>query len=238
MLVVSICFNRMNKELLVGTAPTLPPFTYVGGEHNSEVVGFDIELAKAIAKDRGEKLNLRVMYFNELLPALANGKIDMAISVITVTEDRKKIVDFSEPYLADAAVLLIRKDDTGFSYVHTKAFLGANKRIGSQTNTITAALALAIADDNPVSLPATWNESITELLNNKVDSVIINGFGARNYMKKHDNLVIHNNITFDNIEYAVAVKKGNTKLLKDINKTLEKLKNSGEYDKLLDEYIK
>ncbi len=240
MLLTTICFKAMDlrRELVVGTAPTLPPFTYVGGAYNGEIIGFDIELAKAIAKDRGEKLKLKIMYFDELLPAVANGEIDMAISVLTVTEDRKKIVDFSDSYLEDESVLLIREDDTRFAHIHTKEALGANKRIGSQTNTITAYLAKAIAGNNYVSQPQTWDEVIIQLLDYEIDSVIIGSVTAKNYMEKYDNLEIHNTLTFDKEEYAVAVKKGNAKLLKDINKTLKKLENSGEYDKLLHEYIK
>lgn len=62
-----IYLGNIGKELIVGTAPTLHPFTYLGGEHRNEVVGFDIELAKAIAKERGQKLKIEVMYFEQLL---------------------------------------------------------------------------------------------------------------------------------------------------------------------------
>ncbi len=235
--VVFIYFSRLQKELIVGTAPTLPPFTYIGGEHGSEVVGFDIELAKAIAKERGQNLKIQVFYFQDLIPAVVNGDIDMAISVITIRDDRKERVNFSDPYFSDEVAVLVRKDDDTFEGIDTKEELGAKKRIGTQGNTLTEILAVDIAGDNPVSLVRTWDEAVNELILNRVDAVIINGAGARNYVKKYNSLSILPGIEITSTDYGIIMKKGKNKILNDVNKTLEKLKDSGEYDWLVEAYI-
>lgn len=236
LLVSYIYFNRGSKELIVGTAPTLPPFTYIAGEDGSDVVGFDIELARTFAKGGSKDMQLQVMFFQDLLPSVANGTIDMAISVITIRDDRKKIVDFSEPYYSDAISVLVRKDDLSFEDIHTKEELSLNKKIGTQAHTLTADLLSEMVGDDAF-LFRTWDEAVSELLRGRVDAIIMNGAGARNYASKNDKLTTLSHIKLESIDYGVAVKKGNAKLLNSINKTLDSLHKSGEYDKLVEEYM-
>lgn len=95
-----------NKTLKLGTNAAFPPFEYVEG---SKIVGFDITMGQKIAQDAGTKLEVVDMAFDSLIPALASGAIDFIAAGMSVTEERKKNVDFSVPYFESEQVIIIRK---------------------------------------------------------------------------------------------------------------------------------
>lgn len=162
----------------------------------------------------------------------------MAISVITITDEREELVDFSDPYFFGKVDVLIRKDNISeFAGIHTKEELIAKKRLGTQMGTLMVAFLKSISEDNEIFTQRTWDELINSLLNGDVDAVVINRTGARSYMKQHENLATLPHIELYSTDYGVAVKKGNTSLFRHINKTLEKLKKSGQYDELVEEYL-
>ena len=95
-----------DKTLKLGTNAAFPPFEYVEG---SKIVGFDITMGQKIAQDAGTKLEVVDMAFDSLIPALASGAIDFIAAGMSVTEERKKNVDFSVPYFESEQVIIIRK---------------------------------------------------------------------------------------------------------------------------------
>lgn len=95
-----------DKSLKMGTNPAFPPFEYVEG---SEIVGFDITLSQQIAADYGAALEVVNMEFDSLIAALQAGQIDMAVAGMSVNEERKKSVDFSEPYFESEQVIIVKK---------------------------------------------------------------------------------------------------------------------------------
>lgn len=98
--------NNNSKELKLGTNATFPPFEYVEGK---DIVGFDISMGELIADDFNSKLVVVDMAFDSLIPALSSGSIDFIAAGMSVTEERKKNVDFSEPYFASEQVIIVRK---------------------------------------------------------------------------------------------------------------------------------
>jgi len=96
----------MNGELVVGTAASMPPLNMT--TRDGEIIGLDIDLAKAIAKSMGVKLNIKAMQFNELLPALEAGRIDMIISGMTITPQRNLKVAFVGPYFRSGKAILTK----------------------------------------------------------------------------------------------------------------------------------
>ncbi len=228
--------RTMVTDLIVGTNPTFPPFEYIGGERGNEMVGFDIELAKIIAENKGKKLKLIVLEFENLIPALQNGDIDMAISTMTITEERKQIVDFSDSYYADRLVVLIRKDDDTFANIDTKEALGENKRLASRVGTTGLITANTIAAGKHVVAQNSWQSIVNKLLENRIDAVIMDSGPAKAFINKYDNIAILP-IEFETEYYGIAVKKGNNNLLEAINKSLDSIKTSGVYDNLVDQYI-
>ncbi len=243
MLIVSNCSNNSKENLILGTAATLPPFTHLGGESGNEPIGFDIELAKIIAKDMGRELEIQVIPFQELLTAVENGEIDMAISYIGITEERKNIVDFSDAYFYDATIPLIKKNDLDkFRGVNSTEALAAANKMAVMRNSIQEKYVLEAAGDNEVLLVDvllvdTLDIGVEALLNDEVDSVIMNTLSARNYTKEYKELMILQGVEFLRVSCGVVVKKGERKFLDDINKIIKRLIGSGEYNKMLEEHV-
>ena len=94
------------RTIRLGTSPGFPPFGYVEG---NEIVGFDISLAQLIAREYGANLRVFGMVFRDLIPALADGKIDLIAAAMTITEERKQTVDFSDSYFTTEQVIVVKK---------------------------------------------------------------------------------------------------------------------------------
>ncbi len=235
-LIPMLILLNVNKTLVIGTNPAFPPFEYIGGKTGNEVVGFDIEMAKEIAKDMGRTLNIKVMDFSELIPALQEGKIDMAINAITITEGRQKLVDFSEPYYADKQFPLVLADDDTFDDIDTKESLGQHKRLGSRSGTTGVITAAHLAEDKPIMSKDTWQILINELYAKRLDALVVDGLIGRSLVAQYENLKILP-IELSRENYGVAVKKNDKKMLSSVNKTIARLQSSGDYDELVGKYI-
>jgi len=99
---------KQRGKLIIGTEPTFPPFEFV--DEKNQVVGFDIDIANELAKRLGVKVEVVSLPFDSLIPALQQGKIDMVIAGMTITEDRAKVVDFSKPYFEANQAIVVRKE--------------------------------------------------------------------------------------------------------------------------------
>lgn len=126
---------KSSGKLTVGTASGFPPYEFLdtSASDGKKIDGIDIKLAEAVAKKLGVKLEIQDMTFQSLLSSLTTGKVDIAVSAINPTEERKKTVDFSDSYLEGKQTLLVRKEDAG-KYKALSDFDG--KRIGVQKSTI------------------------------------------------------------------------------------------------------
>ncbi len=238
-LLATLLFGCSNKKdtLIIGTNATFPPFEYLGGPNGTEVVGFDMAIAEEIAKKAGLKLQVEDMDFDGLIPALMSGKIDLAISGMTITEERAKNVDFSMPYYEAAQMVLIRKEDApSFADIKTKEDLGAKKNLGSQLGTTGSLIAAEIAEGKPVVELKSYELVIVELKNKKIDAVVIDTEPAKVFIAKNDDLMALP-IEFEAEFYGVAVKKGNKKLLKFANDAITEMMASGRHAAAIEEHI-
>ncbi len=234
MFILSCSKEKDENILILGTNDMFPPFAYLNGD---EVVGFDIELAKEIAKDIGKTLVIKTMDFDELWDALQDNEIDMAIRAITITDDRNTYLDFSKPYYKTSQAVIIRKDDKTFNNIHTKEELGQNKTIAVEHASTGSDTAKKIANDETSIVERNSLEFVLlELISKNVDAVIVDSKTAQSFITEYDNLAIVP-IEFEAEHYGVAVKKGNDELAKSINKTLDRIINSGEYLTLVEENI-
>ncbi len=220
-------------QLVMGTNAAFPPFEYIGGADGDEVVGFDIEIARAIAKNAGKELRVEDMEFDTLLTALNAGKVDFTIAGMTITEEREKSVDFSAPYYEATQAVIVQKAD---NQIGSKDDL-TGRTISVQLGTTGNEIAKDFTDDSNIVAFNTGFEAIMELKNGKVDLMIIDEQPARNFVKQNPDLEVLS-LSFEPEYYGIAVKEGNSELLAVINKTLEELKADGTYDKLLSEYMR
>jgi len=223
---------KESGKLVLGTAADYPPYEYhkmVNGK--DQIVGFDIEIAKEIAKDMGVELEIIDMKFEGLLPALTMDDIDLIVAGLVPSEEREKMVDFSIPYYEAEHALLIRTEDKD-KLKSIDDFAGLN--IGAQKSTLQEEMALSkFSKANYIGL-SKITDLILELKNNKVDGVILVEPVAKAYASENSDLSLSDIELGKEAGVAVAVNKGNEDLLKSINTTLNRLIEN----KTIDEYIK
>ncbi len=223
------CGGKKNDTLVLGTCAIFAPFTYM---ENGQHVGFDIEVAKVIAANYGKKLEIVNMNFDQLIPAVQNGDIDMAMSSMTITHARGRIIDFSNPYYEASQGVLVRTEDLdSYANITTKEQLGREKMLAAERDSTGAAAAKAIAGANPV-FEDSYDLVVAELVNGKIDAVIMDKIISMGSATSHQTLSVVPAIRFDPEYYGIAVKKGNRDLMASINQTINELVVSGDYHRL------
>lgn len=214
----------------VGTHPTFAPFEF--SDQDGNVIGFDLDVIKAIAKANGDEIQIESMPFDGLIPSLLTGNIDVIISGMTITDARKKRVLFTDGYYDSNLSYLIKKDKAD---VYTSAEALKGKTVCVQIGTTGHAFADTIT---PGNVKALNNESdaILELSNGGCEAVINDRPVNLYYLKKSnlDTLVDVVDPKFkENVDsFGIAVRKGNNELLEKLNKGLKDLQASGELDKI------
>lgn len=219
-------------ELVVGLSADYAPYEfYTMVDGKKTIVGFDVELAKEIAKDLGVKLTLKEMKFDALLGALPANQIDMIISGMNPDEERAKVVDFSDIYYtAQHGVLVNKKDLDKYKAVEDLK----SARVGAQMGSTQADIVKEkIKAENPTLL-ANVNNLILELKSGKIDALVTEKPVAEMAIKNNGELAL------SKLEFkdetggnAVAVKKGEKELVEQVNKTIKRLKDSGDLDKFI-----
>jgi ABC-type amino acid transport substrate-binding protein len=217
--------------LTLGTSADYAPFEFhkmIDGKDT--IVGFDIEIAREIAKDMNAELKIQDMDFDGLLLALDTGKVDMVISGLTPTEERKKNVDFSEIYYLTSQGVLVKKDQAE-QFKSLDDLKG--KKIGIQKGSIQEGIAQEIADAKLTAL-SKIPELILELKSGRVDAIILEKPVADQYAVVQTDIAVSEVKIEQPVEEAgvsIAVKKGNQDLLNKIDGTIARLKESGEIDR-------
>ncbi len=236
-LILSCSNENKEKEVLVfGTAPIFPPFIYLN-ETGDELLGFDMALANKIAQTRDSILQIEIMDFDQLIPALQNGEIDIAICGMTITDARKELINFSLSYYEASQVALVRKDNIdSFRTIMTKEELGVSKKIASLLGSTGGIIANNIAIEHPVLKLKSWDLAVDELLSENIDVVILDRGIARIFLSTRENLHILP-IQFETEHYGVAISKENRELLASVNDTISRMINSGEYIQLVESHI-
>lgn len=219
--------KKDNDKLVMATNAEFPPYEYLDG---SDYRGIDVEIAQAIAKDLGKELVIEDMAFDSIITAVQSGKADVGLAGMTVTPDRLENVDFSDTYTTATQVIIVNKG----SDIKTVDDL-EGKVIGVQLGTTGD----IYADDVKDATVERYNkgfEAVQALMQGKIDAVIIDNEPAKVFVSQNEDIEILNE-EFTVEDYAIAVKKGNDDLLKQINESLSKLKESGELQEIIDKYI-
>lgn len=220
--------------LTAGTNAEFPPFEYVGDD--GEADGFDIALIKAIGEKLGVDVQVDNMEFASLISSIGN-KIDVAIAGMTVTDERKEAVDFSESYYEAVQYVLLPEG----SEIATADDL-KNKTIGVQLGTTGD----FIASDIEGTTVNTYNkavDAVNDLINGRVDCVIIDKNPALVFESKFQDegskitAIDGAQFDFEPEYYAIAMPKGDTALVDAVNKAIEELKADGTFDELVKTYI-
>jgi len=224
---------KAKGKIVLGTAADYPPYEFhkeIDGKDT--IVGFDIDIANAIAKDLGVELEIKDMKFDGLLAALVADDIDFIIAGMVPKEERKKSVDFSIPYYqAEQKILL--KAETAAKVKSIDDLKGM--KIGAQKSTVQEDIANTKIEASEVKALSKITDLVLELKNGKVDGVVLVAPVAAAYAKQNPDLAVPD-ISFGKEDgVAVAVNKGKTDLVEAINVTLEKLIKDGSIDKFIGE---
>ncbi|HDJ2807147.1 TPA: ABC transporter permease subunit [Staphylococcus aureus] len=219
-------------ELRVGLSADYAPMEFehtVNGK--TEYAGVDIDLAKKIAKDNNLKLKIVNMSFDSLLGALKTGKIDIIISGMTSTTERKKQVDFSDSYMMTKNIMLVKKDKVS-EYKDIKDF--NNKKVGAQKGTEQEKIAQTEIENASITSLSRLPDVILALKSGKVEGAVVEKPVAEAYLKQNPKLGI-SNVKFNEEEKdtVIAVPKDSPKLLSQINKTIKEVKDKGLIDKYM-----
>lgn len=228
--------DRIKKsgKLVLGTSADYPPYEFHKSINGKDtIIGFDVEIAKEIAKSLGVQLEISDMKFDGLLAALKTGKVDMIISGMNPTEERKKSVDFSKIYYNANQFVVVRAEDKD----KVKSLVDLNgKKIGVQKSSVQESLAKDQIKDAQLKSLGKIPDIVLELKNKKVDAAVIEGPVAKFYTDKNKDLVITDaafNVKAEEKGSAIAIQKGSDDFLKVVNDTLDRLIKEGKIEKFV-----
>ena len=217
-------------KLTMSTNAAFPPYEMTTDAGDFE--GIDIEVAGAIAKKLGLELQVDDMDFDAALLAAQNGKSDMVMAGVTVTDERLKVMDFSDTY-AEGIQSIIVPEDSDIASADDLA----GKIIGTQRGTTGY---IYCTDDFGEDSVVAYDDGLTavQALNNgQVDAVVIDNAPAKEFVAANPGLKILDT-AYAQEDYAIGVAKGNTELLNAINGALEELQADGTLQSIVDKYIK
>lgn len=217
------------KTLIMATNAEFPPYEYHEGK---DIVGIDVEIAKAVAEQMGAKFEVSDMAFDAIISAVDSGKADFGAAGMTVTEDRKKNVDFSDTYATSVQSVIIPENSDIKSIDDLKG-----KKIGVQQGTTGDIYATKDYGKDAIQPFPKGVDAVLALGAGKVDAVIIDGNTAKAFVADQKGLKLLDS-AYAEEEYAICVKKGNTELRDGINAALKELKASGKLDEIVAKYIK
>ena len=216
------------KTLIMATNAEFPPYEYHDG---NDIVGIDVEIARAIAEQMGADFEVSDISFDSIIPAIQADKADFGAAGMTITEDRKTQVDFSDSY-ASAVQAIIVKDDSDIA--GTDDLQG--KVIGVQQGTTGDLYCTDDFGEENVQRFPKGADAVTALQAGKVDAVIIDNNPAKVFVEQNEGLKLLDT-PYAEENYAICVKKGNTELLDGINAAIKELKESGKLDEIVAKYI-
>ncbi len=207
----------------VGTSADFAPFefhTMVNGKDT--IVGADIDMMDAIGKELGVKVEYVDMDFNAVLASLEQGQVDIAVSGISATDERKKTFDFSVNYFTPEQLVVVNKANVS---KYTTLDSLANKRVGAQKGSIQESIVKDQLPDSQIVSLAKVPNLMVELKQNSIDAAVVESAVAQSYVAQNDDLAIADAKleTAEGDAYAIAMPKGSTELADKINSALEKM---------------
>lgn len=237
--------TKNEGKIIFGTNPEFAPFEFVDSENPviedtqgvKQYAGIDMEIAKTLAEKNGVTGVIENLEFDSLIMALEQGQVDAAIAGMTVTEERLKSVDFTDPYYTAVQVMVVPKD----SAIKKAADMKDKKIVvvqGYTGQTIVDEMAATAGDGFKYEAFKKGTEAIMEVANGKADVCVLDSITAKKFIEgQEDKLVIlEDSEAFEKEEYAIAVKKGNSVLLKILNDGLKQMKQDGAIDTIAAKY--
>ncbi|WP_409340553.1 ABC transporter substrate-binding protein/permease [Paenibacillus sp. MBLB4367] len=222
--------SQSENTLVLGTSAEFAPYEFhktINGK--DQIVGFDIDIAREIAKDMGAKLVIEGMSFDALLPALQSGRVDLVISGMTPTDERRQSIDFSNNYYQSKQVLMVRTEDKE-RYKTIDSLKG--DKIGAQKGSVQEEIAQSIPNAVITSLDRI-PDLVLQLQTKRVNAVILEDTVAIGYLQD-TGLILSEAVPDDApVQAAIGIRKGNAELLAKVNSTIARLKSDNSIEELV-----
>ena len=220
--------NTEGGVLRMATNATFPPYEYYEGD---EVVGIDPEIAAAIAEKLGMTLEINDMDFDPAIAAAQTGQADIVMEGLTVTDDRKEKINFTDSYATGVQVVIVPEDSDIQSVDDLEG-----KLIGVQQGTTGALYCSDDYGEENVQKFTSGPVAVEALKNGQIDCVVIDNEPAKSYVSQNEGLKILDT-EYITEEYAIGISKDNPELLEQINAALQELKDDGTIQSIIDKYI-
>lgn len=220
--------NTEGGVLRMATNATFPPYEYYEGD---EVVGIDPEIAAAIAEKLGMTLEINDMDFDPAIAAAQTGQADIVMEGLTVTDDRKEKINFTDSYATGVQVVIVPEDSDIQSVDDLEG-----KLIGVQQGTTGDLYCSDDYGEENVQKFTSGPVAVEALKNGQIDCVVIDNEPAKSYVSQNEGLKILDT-EYITEEYAIGISKDNPELLEQINAALQELKDDGTIQSIIDKYI-
>lgn len=221
---------QKNGELTVGIMGTYAPYNYMNDK--KEYDGFDVDIAKELAKRLGIKAKFVAQDFSGLIPGLQKGKFDMLVSQVTITPERQKQIDFTKPYITNEVKVIVKESNTKIK--SSDDFKGKTIGVGLGTND-EAYLRNDLMPKVGNFKINTYDDVITTLKDldaGRIDATINNVYALKPIVEENGYKIKAVGDAIKADKAAVAVKKGNTELVDALNDALAEMKKDGKYKEI------
>lgn len=217
--------NKNDDKLVMVTEAGFAPYEY---RDSSGIVGVDVDIAHEIASAMGKELEIKDVAFDSLINELNSGKADFAAAGMSISEERKKEVDFSIEYVSSKQVIVVRKD---YNKIKSASDLDG-KTISVQLGSVADSYVNNNYKNSKIVRQKKFLSAAEDVKAKKADCIVMDELPAKELVKNNSELTILSIELFTD-KYAIAVKKGNTELLNKINEVLEKLIEEGKIEEFI-----
>lgn len=223
------------EKIVVGTNAAFPPFE---SQDKGELVGFDMELIRAIGEAQGIEVEIKHMDFKALVPAVQQGKIDAAIAGMSINEERLEVVDFTDSYFDAGLIVAVNSDNEDIKSTDDLS----GKKLAAQNGTIGADYCQQVAKEDPSTEVKLFDDvgiAFMEMKKGGVDAVVNDQPVTLNYIMTTEDAgikTVGEVFSADDV-YGIAVQKENTELLNLLNEGLAKVRENGTYDEIYKKWI-
>ncbi|WP_411344445.1 substrate-binding periplasmic protein [Paenibacillus sp. WLX1005] len=221
--------------LKVGLMGTYAPYNYL--DSNKQVIGFDADIANEVAKRLGVKVEFTTQAFSGLIPSLQAGKFDAIISQVTITDERKQQLDFSDPYITNQVKIIVNENNTDITKLAD--FKGKNIGVGLGTNDETYLRNEVLPQVGDFTIK-TYNDVITTLqdLNvGRIDATINNIYALKPVVEENGFKIKAVGDAIKSDQAGIAIRKNNPELLESLNKALKDMKDDGTYNTIFEKWF-
>lgn len=228
---VSHAADLGGKLVKVGSDTTSPPMESVDPA-SGQIVGFDVDVVNAICAKINCQAEFVTTGWDGIFAALDQGSFDLVASGVSITDERKKAMDFSEPYIVNSQAVLMRVADQGISL---DDFKSQGKKLSAQANTTDAQVAEGIVGKENVSAYDSFSASVIALKNKDVDGVVINGANAAAYEREFAGELVVAIKDLQSDPLGLVFRKDDANIAA-FNEGLKAIKDDGTLDQLIGKY--